>query len=359
MSKVKSGTATRGVSIATDVAKLAGVSQSAVSRAFTEGASISEKTRKKVVEAAQALGYRPNHFARSLSTRRSRTVGVVIGYLDNGFYPAFLEALSARLHAIGYRILLFTTDIRGGDDPSLEEVLQFNVDILVMASTVLTSGLAEECRRAGTPVIMFNRTTGEDGAWSVTGDNLNGGRTIAEFLCEARHERFGFIAGIENSSTSRDREAGFTRSLAELRGISPVRATGNYTFSGALDATRSLLNLRFRPDAIFCANDHMALAAIEVARSEFGLAVGRDISIVGFDNVAMADWPSHGLTTYSQPLTAMIDQLMLIIEGVVKSEDFVAEAHVVPGRLVLRSSARLPGKGVHQDEAGQYWISPT
>src|SRR3546814_4370043 len=144
---------------AAGVAKPAGVSQSAVSRAFTDGASIAESTRKKVLEAAGVLGYRPNYPARALSTRRSRIVGVIMGYLDNGFYPAVLEALSAELHAIDYRILLFTTDIASEVDPSVEEVLQYNVDMLVMASTILTSSLAEECRKAGTPVIMFNRTT--------------------------------------------------------------------------------------------------------------------------------------------------------------------------------------------------------
>src|SRR3546814_537777 len=130
------------ISVATDVAKLAGVSQSAVSRAFTDGASIAESTRKKVLEAAGVLGYRPNYTARALSTRRSRIVGVIMGYLDNGFYPAVLEALSAELHAIDYRILLFTTDIASEVDPSVEEVLQYNVDMLVMASTILKIGRA-------------------------------------------------------------------------------------------------------------------------------------------------------------------------------------------------------------------------
>src|SRR3546814_3431249 len=186
---------------AAGVAKPAGVSQSAVSRAFTDGASIAESTRKKVLEAAGVLGYRPNYTARALSTRRSRIVGVIMGYLDNGFYPAVLEALSAELHAIDYRILLFTTDIASEVDPSAEEVLQYNVDMLVMASTILTSSLAAECRKAGTTVIMFNRTTGESGTWSVTGENLDGGREIADFLVAAGHDHFDFIAGIDRKST--------------------------------------------------------------------------------------------------------------------------------------------------------------
>src|SRR3546814_16739500 len=107
--------------------KLAGVSQSAVSRAFTDGASIAESTRKKVLEAAGGLGYRPNYTARALSTRRSRIVGVIMGYLDNGFYPAVLEALSAALPAIDYRILLFTPDLASEADPSVAVALQHHV----------------------------------------------------------------------------------------------------------------------------------------------------------------------------------------------------------------------------------------
>src|SRR3546814_1512167 len=115
-------------------------------------------------------------------------------------------------------------------------------------------------------VIMFNRTTGESGTWSVTGENLDGGREIADFLVAAGHDHFAFIAGIENSSTSRDREAGYSQRLLQHGKGKPVREVGNYTFEGATEAARALFKRRSRPDAIFCANDHMALAAIEVAR---------------------------------------------------------------------------------------------
>src|SRR3546814_1884456 len=152
------------------------------------------------------------------------------------------------LHAIDYRILLFTTDFASEVDPSVEEVLQYNVDMLVMASTILTSSLAEECRKAGTPVIMFNRTTGESGTWSVTGENLDGGREIADFLVAAGHDHFAFIAGIENSSTRRDREAGYSHRLLQHGKGKPVREVGNYTFEGATEAARALFKRHSRPN---------------------------------------------------------------------------------------------------------------
>src|SRR3546814_18964996 len=112
--------------------------------------------------------------------------------------------------------------------------------MLVMASTILTSSLAEECRKAGTPVIMFNRTTGESGTWSVTGENLDGGREIDDFLVAAGHDNFAFIAGIEHSSTSRDREAGYSQRLLQTGTGKTVREERNQTFEGAPEDTRAV-----------------------------------------------------------------------------------------------------------------------
>ena len=290
-----------------DVARLAGVSQSAVSRAFTPGASVSADTRAKVAAAARTLGYRPNAIARSLITRRSRIIGLVAAYLQNHFYPEVLERLSARLRAEGYHIMLFTADSRDAADPLLEEILRYRVDGLVLASTTLSSALAAECKAAGIPVLLFNRTTETADVSSVTGENARGGALIAEFLAAAGHRRMGFVAGIENSSTSRDREAGFTSWLAAHGFGAPARAVGHYTMEGAAAAARTLLSQPDRPDAIFCGNDHMAFAIKEVAHHEFGLGIPNDLSLIGFDDVGAAAWRSFDLTTFAQPVERMVD----------------------------------------------------
>jgi DNA-binding LacI/PurR family transcriptional regulator len=143
---------------ASDVARLAGVSQSAVSRSFTPGASISAAMRARVMRAAEALDYRPNLIARSLITRRSGMVGVAIGSLGNFLYPDMLERLAARLRDAGLRILLFTAPPDGDADPELAQIMRYQVDAVILAATTLSSALAEDCRRAGVPVILFNRT---------------------------------------------------------------------------------------------------------------------------------------------------------------------------------------------------------
>ncbi|WP_044563121.1 LacI family DNA-binding transcriptional regulator [Azospirillum sp. B4] len=323
-----------------DVATRAGVSQSAVSRAFTPGASIAPATRQRIEKAAAELGYRPNNIARSLITRQSRIIGVVAGYLENQFYPQLVQALSHAFQMEGYRLLLFTNP-PGGGDPVVEDMLNYRVDAVILASVMLSSHFAEECRAAGIPVLLLNRKTDSPTVSSVTGDNDGGARAIANYLLAMGHRRFGYVAGLESSSTSRDREAAY-RAVLEPQGMEVVRAVGHYDFAGAKMATRALLASGQAPDAIFYANDHMAMAGLEVARFEFGLAPGRDLSIVGFDNVAAAAWSSFDLTTYSQPIDRMVPVVVRATLEQMASPQAEPVRAVVEGGLIVRSSSRGP-----------------
>ena len=339
---MSSSGSTRRPATAHEVAKLAGVSQSAVSRVFTPGASASPATRERVLAAAEQLGYRPNLVARSLIMGRSYLVGVVVPGNGNPFYQQALEQLSAAFATQGYRVLLFTTDQDMPSDPVLEEVLRYKVDALVLVSTGLSSRFAEECLQIGLPVVMFNRKTDSDASSSVTGENRKGGKRVAEFLLAGGHRRFAYIAGLEQSSTSRDREAGFTQCLAK-HGIQQIeRQVGGYSAAGAERAIRALLSLKRAPDAVFCANDHMALIAISIARGEFGLEPGTDLSIVGFDDILMGAWPIFGLTTYSQPVGRMVERTVEIVLRQLADQPAAPVQDVVSGQLIVRDSARKP-----------------
>lgn len=322
-----------------DVARLAGVSQPTVSRAFTEGAMISPAMRERVLKAAEELGYRPNQLARSLVTDRSKLVAVGLGNLENHFFPLVLGALSTRLAQEGQRLLLFTAEPNARVDAQIEEVLSYRVDALVLLSTSMSSELAAQCQAAKIPVVLINRTWRDsDWAFSVTGENERGAREIGRFLLESGYRKMAFMAGFVDSSTSHEREGAFNDYLASQGLPPPRREIGHFTSQGAMEATRRLLGQGERPEAIFCANDHMALAAIEVARSEFGLEVGKDLAVVGFDDVPMAAWPSFSLTTFSQPVGPMVDRAVdyiLRLGHVPESERHA----VVPGELIIRGSA--------------------
>lgn len=329
-----------------DVAELAGVSQSAVSRAFTPGASVAEATRKKILQAAQALGYQPNLMARSLATRRSNIVALAISYLENPFYAQVVKELSDRLRETGRHILLFTTPPGGEADPALERVLSYQVDAILMTATTASLELALQCQKAGVPIVQINRESKLPGISTVRGENQKASERIAAFLHAGGHTKYAFIGGTPNSTTGRVRGEAFAAYLAEQGTAQVDIRHGHYTFEGAAQATRDLLSHADRPDAIFCASDYMALAAMDVARREFGLDIPNELSIVGYDDVPEAAHAAYDLTTYSQPAAALVEEALKIIDLMIAEPGRRAQRREVRGQLVVRGSARLPEKGV-------------
>ena len=327
-----------------DVARLAGVSQSAVSRCFTAGASVSDAMRNKVQEAARKLGYQPNAHARSLITGRSRIIGLVLSALENLYYPAVLERLAKRLQQDGYHLLIFIGDNANSDD-LVEEILQYNVDGIVLGATTLSSALAQRCADASIPVVLFNRimASGSAGAVSsVRSDNVGGGRDIARFLVAGGHQRIAYIAGREDSSTNLERERGFREGLAEQGQRIYARAIGNYDVDQARQAALDLFaNAADRPDAVFVAGDLMAIVVLDTLRHELGLAVPQDVSVVGFDNVPQAAWASYELTTFEQPVQPMVEATVELLQSYLRQTQTPPSRNlVVPGQLIIRQSAR-------------------
>ena len=214
------------------VAKKAGVSQSAVSRVFTPGASASRATIDKVKKAANDLGYRPNILARAMVSGKSRIIGVVVAYLENQFYPEALERLSNSLQAKGYHVLIFMAgkNMQSLDDV-VEEILDYQVDGIVAASVAMSSTLAERCKFAGVPMVLFNRSQDLPSMSAVTSDNIAGGRKVAEFLISGNHKKIGYISGWEGASTQRDREAGFISCLANSGFTLHNRQVGNFVMA--------------------------------------------------------------------------------------------------------------------------------
>jgi len=325
-----------------EVAKRAGVSQSAVSRVFTPGASASTKTVEKVHKAAAELGYRRNALARSLITGKSRMIGLIVAYLENQFYPEALEKLSNALQEKGYHVLIFLAEQTAGNiDAVVEEILDYQVDGIITASVSLSSKLSDRCRAAGVPMVLFNRSQDDPNMSAVTSDNYAGGRKIAEFLLATGHRKIGHIAGWEGASTQRDREAGFISRLAEAGIALHSRAEGDFTMQKAADATRAMF-VSDPPEAVFVANDHMALAVMDTLRFELGLKVPDDVSVVGFDDVPAASWPAYNLTTVRQPANRMVANTVEILLDQIENDTGETRRIAIDGPLILRGSARIP-----------------
>ncbi|WP_213304377.1 LacI family DNA-binding transcriptional regulator [Paraburkholderia sacchari] len=327
-----------------DVARLAQVSQSAVSRTFTPGASVAEATRAKVLAAARKLGYRPNAHARSLITGRSRIIGLVLSYFENLFISVAMEQLAKRLQRDGYHILMFVADKNNADD-LIGEVLQYNVDGIVLADATLSSTLAGLCANADIPVVLFNRVMSssiDSTVSSVRSDNVEGGRLVAAHFVGRGKRRIAYIAGQEESSTNLERERGFREELARHGQRIFARAVGNYNQPEACQATHELFGLAGeRPDAVFVASDYMAFSVMDVLRHELGLRVPEDVCVVGYDDVPQAQWQSYQLSTVRQSVPDMVEAAVGLLHGYLRDADHPQPANdvVVPVELILRTSS--------------------
>jgi DNA-binding LacI/PurR family transcriptional regulator len=323
-----------------DVARAAGVSQSAVSRVFTPGASVSKSTKEKVLQASAALGYKPNVLARAMITGRSRIIGLVVAYLDNQFFPLALELLSNKLQQKGYHILIFTApNTTEGVEGVVNDLMAYQVDGIITASVSMTSDLIEKLRVAGMPTVLFNRGQDKVSVSSVTSANFEGARKATRFLLKGGHDRISHISGWQGSSTGRDRQSGFLMEM-EKADCTPFSVMdGMYDREEAMACAENMLSGSSIPDAIFVGNDHMAFGVIDVIRSK-GLEPGRDVSVVGYDDVPMAAWDCYGLTTIRQPVNSMVDSTVSLILGMIETGDLAPERVEIDGPLVVRKSAR-------------------
>src|ERR1700744_3991195 len=281
---------------AEDVARSLGVSQSTISRAFSMTASISDEMKLRVIKAANKLGYRPNVIARSLITRRTNMVAIVMANLIDPFYPVVLDELVQQVQARGFQTLLFVPPSEQAVDDIMPSLLQYQVDAIILTSATISSGMARICAARDTPVVSFNRYVPDLKIHAVSSDNVGGGRQVADYLVATGHERFAFVSAQRDATTNRDRRSGFLSRLKQLKIDSFVQEEGGeFSYEAGYAATKRLLRQNSRPDALFFASDVMAFGGIDAAR-ELGLSLPEDLSIVGYDDVPMAALPSYRLT---------------------------------------------------------------
>jgi DNA-binding LacI/PurR family transcriptional regulator len=290
---------------AQQVAAAAGVSISAVSRTFTKDASVSPRMRARVLAAAEALGYRPNQLARSLMTGRTELVGLVSTHFANPAFMDVFDLFTRELQGRGLRPLIANLSGDGGADAALDMMLQYSVDAVLIATSAPPPGFAASCARAGLPVMhVFGRTGPDAPVPVVTVDNVAGGRLAARTLLARGVTRPAFLGGSPADASSIDRGEGFRQALAEAGLVAPVVFAGDYSHDHGQRAMHALLDAH-RPDAVFCADDILALGALDACR-ERSLRVPQDIGVIGFDDMPLAAWPGYTLTTIRQPMAEMV-----------------------------------------------------
>ncbi|MEF9945542.1 MAG: LacI family DNA-binding transcriptional regulator [Lachnospiraceae bacterium] len=298
---------TKGIT-SIEVAKKAGVSQATVSRVFTNDPSVREKTKEKVMEAAEVLGYKPNQLASSLSSNKSNIIAVVLSDVTNRFYTKVFAYLTQCLQQFNKQVLFF--QMRSEQDISyiINRVMEYRVDGLVIASPALPNEIAEECLKVNIPIVLFNRKVKDLDVLSVCSDSVEAGRMIANYFLDHHYTRFGFIGG-RTTTTSGERKKGYLDRLAE-RGVTEcIVEEGDYLY----DVGRAHMNRIFQrenpPNAVFCANDIIAMGAVDAARFDLKLQIPKDVAIIGFDDIDISGWESYAITTIRQPMKEMVEEV--------------------------------------------------
>jgi DNA-binding LacI/PurR family transcriptional regulator len=322
-----------------DVARRAGVSQSAVSRCFRPGASVAPTTRARIIAAANELGYRPNAIAQSLITRRSGMVAVIISNLTNLYYPEVLAELTQRLSERGARVLLFALQAESDIDSVLDQVWRYQVDGAIVAARLSSAQLLAFERR-GTALVLYNRASEETPVASVSCEFAAGELLLVDGMVASGCTRFGIIGGPEDSSVGEARVKGARDRLASAGLTNVPIDRGDFSYNGGYEATHRLL-ARHKLDAIIAANDVMALGAMDAARLDLGLAVPDDLAIVGFDGVAPAMWRSYNLTTVRQPVGRMTAAAIAMLFERIENPHLGPERRLFSGDLIPGNTARL------------------
>jgi len=324
-----------------DVAKLAGVSQSAVSRVFQDGASASKAMRDRVMAAADQLGYRPNAIARGLITRRSNMVAVVISKLTNLYYPEVLVKLTQRFSEHGVRVLLFALERESDTESVIEQMLQYRVDG-VLTAAIFTPDQLKTIGNAQIPVVFYNRSLQDQLVSSVRCDQEEGERWLVDGLVNAGHKSFGIVEGPPDSVVSIERKIGALNKLKEMGITDITTVSGDFGYTTGRECFTKLVEKHGgAPDAVIAANDVMAIGCIDEAREAHGLDVPGEISIVGFDGVGQARYAAYDVTTVRQPIQRMTESAVSMLIERIENPELSPEKRAFSGSLIRGSSARI------------------
>jgi len=326
----------------TDVARDAGVSVATVSKVINGRYGVAQATSTRVMEVIDRLGYESSLVARSLRSHRTHVLGILVAE----FEPFSAEILKGAAAALadsdsGYELLAYTGGLHGRGAGWERRYLSRLSGTLIDGAVLVTPTVVEA--DAGVPVVAIDPHTGPTGLPTVDSDNLAGAVLGTEHLLGLGHRRIAFVGGRPDLESSRLREQGFRRAMAAA-GVAVDEVLvreGDYRKEPTREPARELLSLPDRPTAVFAANDLSAIATIEVAR-ELGLAVPRDLSVIGFDDIPESAQTDPPLTTVHQPIQRMGAAAIALLTALLDGGE-APDPHVrLPTSLVRRGSTAPP-----------------
>jgi LacI family transcriptional regulator len=327
-----------------DVASAAEVHPATASRALNPGTRllVSEETARRVIEAADRLGYRPNPVARSLRTRRSHTIGVLIPDLNNPLFPPIIRGIEDRLAEHGYVALIGNTDADPGRERLIfDQMRARHVDGFVLATATLNSPILAEAAEAELPVVLMNRTAQDYPFSSVSVDNEQGVRAAVTHLVSLGHTRIGHIAGPQDISTGTARLSGYQEAMKShglTVGAGDISYASGYTVEEGLRCGGELLESAHDLTALIAANDMLAVGCYG-ALDELDLRCPGDVSVIGFNDMPFVDRLRPPLSTVRFPHSQVgTEAARLLIERIETGEGSPVKILFLAPELVVRGS---------------------
>lgn len=323
-----------------DVARLAGVSQSTVSRVFNSksGYGVKAEVKERVLEAAREIGYRPNLVARGMISGKTNIVGLVVGDSLGPFYNRIINNFVEKIQEIGKQCLVFKVPRQEQIDAIIERVIQFQVDAVVITASAMTKVMAEAIVNNDIPVVLFNRFIPGVDISTVYVDPVEGSGLVADYIAENGHRNIGYIQFTKETGEEIEKKIGFYSKLRQY-GIYQIKEEqSGYDYKEGYEAGLRMLTGENRPSAVFCTSDLIAMGVMDAARCELKLRIPEDLSVVGYDDIEMSCWKSYDLSTVHQPIDELIEKTVNIVEQLLANEEKKTYIEMVNPVLVKRSS---------------------
>lgn len=325
---------------AKQVAELAGVSRSAVSRTFTPGASVSEETRQRVMRASEKLGYHVNHLARGLLRSSTGIVCLVAADSDTPYVSRMIRTLARHLQKAGkVAMVLDTSGPDGNVEQALRQTLNYRADATVVLSGSPPQSVIRTCLDNGQRMVLINRDDPIEGPYNISLDNRLAGRTAFERFVAAGCRRLAVVTSEAGTPSLIARERAFVERAAEAGVAVRVARHGRTSYDAGAAGAEELLSGSGRPDAAFCVTDLIACGFMDTARHRFGVAIPAELSVIGFDDIEQAGWASYRLTTFAPPVDVLA---AAVVELAASPEpaDQQAPRRLIEAPLVLRDTLR-------------------
>ena len=334
-----------------DIAKRAGVSHSTVSRALRVNHLVSSETARRIRQVAQEMGYRPSAVARSLKTKRTQVLGVIVSSISDPFFSEILNGIEVSAQAGGYSLFIAASQ----HDPIKERqivqtMMEQRTDGVIICSSSFSPEHGRELLSSGFPVVVVNHQGSESFNYSIYHDDVDGSSQITRHLLALGHKRIAYLGNSQSGRTTQDRLRGFMDAMSEAGLEVPDTYIHHVEGGDPILGQKSVeyfTQLSPRPTAIVCFNDMLAIGVLKGCEMA-GLSVPQDLSVTGFDNIIFSGFTTPCLTTFDQPKLSIGQEAARLLLDLLQAEDGIIpdtpNVKILQGKLLVRGSTGTPGE---------------